>query len=678
MSPNRSTVSPPSLRMLRAFGYDPSLATELENYDVSEVLIPVRWEPDREWVVGGKENDPRTRRSEPGVLPGPVGDYLEVVDVDPASGCAYPPVNLNDPYLLAQNGLAPSEGNPQFHQQMVYAVAMNTIQHFERALGRQMFWSDRRTKTNRYLPTQRLRIYPHALREENAYYDSEKKALLFGYFPSRPVLGEEMPGGMVFSCLSHDIIAHETTHAILDGLQRFFLEASNEDELAFHEAFADLVALFQHFTYPEVLRKQIAKARGDLSTETLLGQLAVQFGKATGGRGALRDAIGRFNEEKNRWERGQPQPEDLGTVKEPHARGALLVAAVFDAFLAIYRSRTRDLLRIATGGTGVLPAGELHPDLVNRLAIEAAKAAEHLLLMCIRAIDYCPPVDVTFGDFMRALITADYDLVPDDTRQYRVAVIEAFRRWGIYPNDVRTLSEESLRWSPPDASEPERKFCELLRPAFFSDHLENLWDEISNGRVRARAAYAQQFRKLTRMEIYQRIKEFSAGLHDRIQQGAELLRQTGILGGDKRPFGFNIDCGHPDDFKFEVHQVRPVRRQAPGGKMRQDLLIQITQRRPGYFDEKRQAEENRRYMTRGKAAPPDKKPDFWYRGGATFILDLESFEVHYVVEKNVVRTGRLDRQRQFLTDMAGTTLAELYFGPTEAGLKLAALHAGHD
>ena len=68
--------------------------------------------------------------------PGPVGEYVEVVDVDPASGVFYYPVELDHPHLLAKDGLSPSESNPQFHQQMVYAVAMTTIQHFERALGR--------------------------------------------------------------------------------------------------------------------------------------------------------------------------------------------------------------------------------------------------------------------------------------------------------------------------------------------------------------------------------------------------------------------------------------------------------------------------------------------------------------------------------------------------------------
>ena len=56
-----------------------------------------------------------------------------------------------------------------------------------------------------------------------------------------------------FCAVSHDIIAHETTHALLDGLHRRYQEATNPDVLAFHEAFADIVAIFQHFTMPEAI-----------------------------------------------------------------------------------------------------------------------------------------------------------------------------------------------------------------------------------------------------------------------------------------------------------------------------------------------------------------------------------------------------------------------------------------
>src|SRR5207237_8544648 len=114
--------------------------------------------------------------------------------------------------------------------------------------------------------------------------------------------------------------------------------------------------------------------------------------------------------------------------------------------LAWCRARVADLIRIGTGGSGIWPAGGLRFDLVNRLAKEAARSAQHLLTMCIRALDYCPPVDITFGDYLRALITADVDLVPEDDHHYRVAIIESFRKRGLYPRDLRTLSEQSLHW----------------------------------------------------------------------------------------------------------------------------------------------------------------------------------------------------------------------------------------
>ncbi len=71
---------------------------------------------------------------------GPVGEYVEVVDYDPPSNAFYEPVDLSDRWLIAQDGLPQSIGNPQFHQQMVYAVAMTTIHNFEKALGRTIQW----------------------------------------------------------------------------------------------------------------------------------------------------------------------------------------------------------------------------------------------------------------------------------------------------------------------------------------------------------------------------------------------------------------------------------------------------------------------------------------------------------------------------------------------------------
>ena len=170
-------VNQPQFRWLNVYAFDPSLSSQLEYMGLNRVSMKVPWESDE---TTGQD----------ALAAGPAGEYLEVVDVDPASGCFYAPVDLNQPYLLATDGLQPSEGNPQFHQQMVYAVAMTTIGYFERALGRRALWSPRRWKEGgeggnwheEYV--RRLRIYPHALREANAYYSPDKEALLLGYFPA--------------------------------------------------------------------------------------------------------------------------------------------------------------------------------------------------------------------------------------------------------------------------------------------------------------------------------------------------------------------------------------------------------------------------------------------------------------------------------------------------------------
>ena len=622
-----SQAPPPARRLLRGFAFDPSLATKLETALVSEITYKVPWEDN--------------------LQPGPVGEYIEVVDYDPASQCFYAPVDLNGPHVLAQNGLRPSEGNPQFHQQMVYSVAMTTIDRFERALGRKAFWTDRLVTTPKQWVmseyVQRLRIYPHGLRMANAYYSRAKGSLLFGYFPATEDLSSgQFPGGMVFTCLSHDVIAHETTHALLDGFHEHFLEATNPDVLAFHEAFADIVALFQHFTFPEVLRHQIARTRGDLRSENLLAQLAAQVGLARGTHGALRDAIGRFDAETGRWVRHTPDPTELDRTTQVHARGAILVAAVFDAFLSIYQERSRDLLRLASNGTGVLAQGDLHPDLVNRLAQEAAKAAGHVLNMCIRALDYCPPVDLTFGEYLRALITADMDLMQEDEHHYRVAFIEAFRRRGIYPRDVRTLSEDSLRWARPGEAQDGAPGETEQMLAMFIESI-GLREQVDGLRYLT-----------TREEIWRKTREIRSALHTAIQgqvAKAELLqRLTGLaLAEFQAPPNVRVRRdGHP---VFQVQAVREARRLGEDGRMLNQLFITLLQ--------KEQVEhEGHEHVI---------------RSGSTLVLDLDTLRVSYVIGKGLNDQKRILRTIAYQEGENGTrSLAATYLA--DRGEPFAALH----
>jgi hypothetical protein len=610
--PSNRAIAPdvptPPVRRLWVYARDPLLSSDPAFYDVNEVELAVPWEVD--------------------LQPGPVGEYLEVVDVDPPSGRAYVPVDLNHPSLLAQSGYKPTEGNPQFHQQMVYAVAMKTIGHFEKALGRAALWAPRLAtidgeRTSRFV--RRLRIYPHALREANAYYSPDKCALLFGYFrASRQSVGN-LPGGLVFNCLSHDVVAHETTHALLDGLHPRYKIASGLDMLAFHEAFADIVALFQHFTIPSVLNAAIREARGDLALSERLAGLAVQFGDAIGARGALRSAIAR-----------PPRADDYGSTTEPHARGALLVAAVFAAFRRVYERTTRDLVRLATRGTGVLPDGAIPHDLANRLSEAAAAVAESILAICIRALDYCPPIDLTFGEYLRALITADRDLVPDDLDGYRVAFIASFRERGIFPRDVLNLSVDTLTWQCPDVA-PHA--LAAIRAARTVD-----WRRDSD-----RAAAFRSWNEAAGL-LYEKVI-------DNPETSDALFAALGLVRGGARgqPLREVTVDGQPGTVsRIEIGSVRPAWRVAPDGRILSDIVVEMTQR-----------------------WIPANGGGRSFRGGCTLICDLDTGNVRYVIRKRVGHRARMEGELAFRGGLADDDAAEDYFSTADGhGEPFAMMHRG--
>ncbi len=625
----------PPFRKLRGYAFDPSLSLKVDTALINNITYKIPWEENLE--------------------PGPKGEYLEVIDYDPTVKKWYAPVNLNDLYIAAQDGLDPSGSNPQFHQQMVYAVAMTTIKNFESALGRPVLWSPRIVKappransgrgkkkdteeetqdvrqTYHYVHT--LRIYPHAIRDANAYYSPQKKALLFGYFSARPAdITLQMPDNLTFSCLSHDIIAHETTHAILDGLYRKFTENTNPDVLAFHEAFSDIVALFQHFTFPDVLKNQIAATRGDLASQNLLGKLAQEFGIAMGSYGALRDAIGDFNPVTRQWKPKEPNGDEYRKVMEPHARGAILVSAIFDAFLTIYKVRVADLLRIATNGTGILPQGELQSDLVNRLAAEASKTAGHVLRMCIRALDFCPPVDINFGDFLRAIITADADLVADDNRDYRIAFIDAFRRRGIYPTGIKNLSVESLTHSEPKT-------------------------EGMDEQIRILTTFLREYRdKITyikkREEIFNTNRKFIAGDYSSADKTYGLHRRLSVKFGNSTAFETLTGLIFGNDYgkhgvgeshaygvtgpSFQVHSLHYASRVGPDGNQTNQVIVTLMQTAFVKLEKDKKGKL--------QVSGTDSKNGFALTGGCTLIFDLDTLRLKYAISKPLLDVDELKKK----------------------------------
>jgi hypothetical protein len=423
-------IEPPATRPLKSYAFDPTMGTLLGNILVTSVA----YEP---------------------LQPGPVGERIAVVDYDGSTKTFYAPVDLDDPNILLRGGLDPTESDPRFHQQMVYAVATETLERFQAALGRRVHWRYR--KLPKGVPN-RLYLYPHAMVQANAFYSPGAHGILFGYFRATEYADAQvLPGQTIFTCLSHDIIAHETTHAIVDGIRSYFMEPTNIDVPAFHEAFADLAALFQHFSHKAALLDTLQRTGGllysanlapdaarsvthpiiqdEIAPDNPLIELARQFGQVSGMRAGLRSALGT-----------PPNAHDMQQKTEPHARGSILVAAVFDAYFSVYIQKAAPLFQTFRAGGGSANPVDLPGPLASSLASLASQTATMFFGVCARAIDYCPPVDVRFGDFLRALITADYDLFPSDTDGVRNALMQAFRLRGILPDDAEFFSEGSLRW----------------------------------------------------------------------------------------------------------------------------------------------------------------------------------------------------------------------------------------
>jgi hypothetical protein len=385
------------------------------------------------------------------------------------------------------------------------------------------------------------------------------------------------------------------THALLDGMRKYFLRLpTNPDVSAFHEGFADIVAIFLHFSYGEVVRAAIERSAGLTVMDGLLLSVAQQFGQTmtrTNQSGPLRSAIdetgfGGVNP-------GSKPKKYVDAGQEPHALGSVLVSAIFEAFAVVFQRKTRAYRRLA----GPASEGAIRPELAGILAGEASKLANQFLSICIRAIDYCPPFDLQLGEYLRALITADYDLIPDDPVGYREAFIDAFARRGIFPEDILNLSEDALLWRPPTIDLPPIEALNFNGLRFAGDP--------------GRAASAQELRRQ-----------------------AEAIGAYVMRPGIAQQFG----CAMPDDPGLDgdrvdpavVCSVRSLRRIGPHKEIKFELVAEIVQRR----------------WTTGPAGQSCE-----FHGGSTLIIGPEG-KIRYLIIKSITSAQRIAKQAQYL-DSAG-------------------------
>jgi hypothetical protein len=335
---------------------------------------------------------------EPDLMNGPTSARIAVVDYDADTHKLEEPVKWDNDqrrfYIEVKKGekiylSAEDCDRPQFHQVNVWAIVQSILSMFEEStiLGRSAPWA---------FEGNRITLVPHAGELHNAFYDRNSKAIQFYYFNSN--------GKRVFTCLSHDIIAHETGHAILDGLRPLYLEDSSIQTAAFHEFTADLTAIMAAFLNNELRFRAAQESQGDMKHDQIISGLAEEFGFYSYGRPYLRTA------------QDQRTMEDVQNSQSQYDWSLVLTGATFDILTEI----------LAIEKTKPLSNGK-QPTLKQAFMY----ACNRFRRVAFQPLDYLPPVDVQFSDYARAVLRADEIVEPTDEDGYRAAMVKVFQNRGI-------------------------------------------------------------------------------------------------------------------------------------------------------------------------------------------------------------------------------------------------------
>lgn len=338
-------------------------------------------------------------------LDGPVTRRVAVLDFDPDAGQKLsttrfvpPPANRKLGKYAVKSEL--DIYSPDFIRVSVFGTVLKTMYMFEDAdtLGRELVWA---------FDAPQLLVVPRAGNWANAYYERDSHSLQFFQFKAGGAGGET-----IYTALSRDIVAHETGHAILDGIAPSLYNATTPQSLALHEAVADLTALLMGFFSHTLRRSVLARTGGSIEKSTAFSSVAEEFGRAidpAGRAGYLRSLLNQ---------------KTLADVPRdaPHALSEVLSGALYAVMVKIHESLKRRYAR-ETGRT---------PYQVSGRALGVG--AERFKSIVFRALDYLPPGEVSFADYGRAILAADQAAYPN-AGQERQWLRREFVRRGIVPDE---------------------------------------------------------------------------------------------------------------------------------------------------------------------------------------------------------------------------------------------------
>lgn len=332
---------------------------------------------------------------EPGITDGPTSSRIAVVDYNADAQTLTAPAVWDDKKrAFLTPGKQPIDvGNasdPHFRQVNAWAIVQRTLEFYQspQIMGRPIPWG---------CDGNRLIVVPAAGAGENAFYDRDSKSLQFYYFGESDKLG--------FTCLSHDIVSHETGHALLDGIRPYYYQHSSVQTTAFHEFVGDLTAIFTALRHNDLrdLLVKLANSKDEAVLVKTIGNLAEQFGSYVSGRPYLRSAS-----EKRTL-------ADVADNPEPHDVSEVLTSAVF-----------RILQRLAQFYLKRPDADGTYPSAKESLW----RAFQRVSATAFQALDFCPPVDIQFLDYVRAFLRCDELSDPVDEKGLRKIMKDVFHEWG--------------------------------------------------------------------------------------------------------------------------------------------------------------------------------------------------------------------------------------------------------
>lgn len=325
-------------------------------------------------------------------LDGPVTPKVAVLDFDPATGELLPGARLAENLVKGKARYDISEDiySPGFIQVSVLGAILKTMRLFERpeVLGRPITWA---------FGAPQLLVIPRAGDWANAFYERSSHSLQFFSFTNP---NDETQ--TVHTSLSRDIVAHETAHAIIDGIAPALYDAVTPQSLALHEALADLVALITAVGSYNLRHGVLDQTQGNIRDSTVFSSLAPEFGAALdreGGSSALRNL---HNETALK-----------PSMREPHELSTVLSGALYAVLLQLYddvwQQENLDLTRA-------------------HYALSVAAIVFGRLVF--RAIDFLPPGEVSFADYGRALVAAERSAT-GAVRPEIATLVDEFRKRGI-------------------------------------------------------------------------------------------------------------------------------------------------------------------------------------------------------------------------------------------------------